>query len=58
MWTWNQAGEVAIYGILTVFVILTLLTVLVRLSGMVLSRIDKRRKSTGMGKGDTDKRGD
>ena len=50
MWTWGEAGELALYGVLTVFVILLLLTYMTKLSGIVISRIEKRRsqsKETG-----------
>ena len=58
MWTWNQAGEIVLYGILTVSTILILLTFLTRFLGIVISKIEKGRKSTEVGKGDTEKRGD
>lgn len=57
MWTWGEAGEQAIYGILTVFIILILLTYLTRLSGIIVARIDKANASKDAGKDDSKKAG-
>lgn len=44
-WSWGDAGKQALYGVLSVFVILILLTLLTRLSGAVISRIEPKSGS-------------
>lgn len=42
-WVWSEAGKQAIYGIISVFTILVLLTILTRVSGSIISRIEKNQ---------------
>ena len=44
-WTWGEAGEQALYGILSVFAILILLTLLTWVAGKVVPRIEKGRNT-------------
>lgn len=45
-WEWSEAGEQALYGIVSVFVILILLILLTRLSGIVIAKIEKTNDDT------------
>ena len=40
-WTWSGAGEEALYGIISIFFILILLTLLTCVAGKVVPWIDK-----------------
>ena len=42
-WTWSEAGEQALYGVISVFAILILLTLLTWVAGKVVPRIEKGR---------------
>lgn len=42
-WDWGEAGKQAIYGVISVFGMLVLLTLLTRLSGSVIARIESRQ---------------
>lgn len=42
-WTWGEAGKQAFYGIISVFVILILLTLLTWVAGKVVPRFEKGR---------------
>ncbi len=41
-WTWGEAGKQAIYGLLSVFIILILLTILTRIAGIIITRMESR----------------
>jgi len=42
-WEWSEAGKQAIYGIVSVFTILILLIILTRVTGSIISRIEKNQ---------------
>ncbi len=42
-WDWGEAGEQALYGIISVFTILILLTIMTRVSGSIISKIEKKQ---------------
>ena len=42
-WTWGDAGEQALYGIISVFAILTILTLLTWAAGKIVPRFENRR---------------
>ena len=42
-WEWSEAGEQALYGVISVFTILILLTIMTRASGSIISRIEKNQ---------------
>ena len=46
-WSWGEAGKQALYGIISVFTILILLTLLTRVSGSIISRIEKKQNAAG-----------
>lgn len=50
-WTWGEAGEQALYGIISVFVILIMLFVLTKLSGNLVRRIENSREKDKAEKG-------
>ncbi len=41
-WTWGEAGKQAIYGLLSVFTILILLTFLTRIAGIIITRLENQ----------------
>jgi|GEM_PF-2291186 hypothetical protein len=42
-WEWGEAGEQALYGAISVFTILIMLTIMTRASGSIISRIEKKQ---------------
>jgi len=44
-WVWGEAGKQALYGVISVFSILVLLTILTRVSGSIISRIEKNQNA-------------
>jgi hypothetical protein len=44
-WTWGEAGEQALYGAISVFTILILLTVLTWAAGKIVPRFEKGRNA-------------
>ena len=44
-WEWGEAGKQALYGVISVFSILVLLTILTRVSGSIISRIEKNQNA-------------
>lgn len=45
-WEWREAGKQALYGVISVFTMLVLLIILTRVSGYVISRIEKKQNIT------------
>jgi hypothetical protein len=44
-WGWGEAGEQALYGVISVFFILILLTILTRVSGSIISNIESKQNT-------------
>jgi len=42
-WDWGEAGKQALYGVISVFSILIMLTIMTRASGSIISRIERKQ---------------